>query len=164
MTCYLCNEQQQQMKDCPRRKQPGSQQTSHDANSWAQMVKRGTEKAHSVVNFGTDNVSLSSNGVARHVIELHSLSLDQETHNKQDPMTMEHHLFPPADKAVSLPVDMNKTDKIVRMDEELRLAPPDTHATCNNATKWSDLITTESDAESDHIKRKETRKIKANKR
>jgi len=131
---------------------PGSQQNSHDANSWAQMVKRGTEKAPSVVNNGTNNVSLSSNGETRHVIELHSRSLDQEAHNKWDPMTMEHHLCPPADKAVSLSDDINKTDNSVRMDEELGLAPPDTHATCTNATKWSDLITTESDADRDHEK------------
>jgi len=38
------------------------------------------------------------------------------------------------------------------MDEELLLAPPDTHGTCLNATKWSDLITTESDAKRDHEK------------
>lgn len=38
------------------------------------------------------------------------------------------------------------------MAEELLLPPPDTHATCPNATKWSDLISTESDAERDHEK------------
>ena len=65
----------------------------------------------------------------------------------------------PADKVVSLSDDINKTDSIVRM------APPDTDATRPNATKCSDLISTESDAERDHDKqRKETRKIKTNKR
>jgi len=121
------------------------------------MVKRGAEKAPSVENSGTNNVSLSSNREARHVIEFHSRSRDQEAHNKQDPMTMEHHLCPPADKAVSLSDDINKTDNIVRMDEELSLAPPDTHVTCTNATKWSDLITTESDAEHDHKKQSKKR-------
>jgi len=38
------------------------------------------------------------------------------------------------------------------MEEEQSLALPDTHATCPNATKWADLITTESDAERDHDK------------
>jgi len=150
MTCYRCSEQGHQINDCPRRKLQGSQQTSRDANSWAKMVKRGTEKAPSVINSDTNNVSLSSNGEASHVIKLHSWLPDEEAH-KQDPMTMEHHLCPPADKAVSLSDDINMTD-IVRMDGELNLAPPNTHATCPNATKWSDLIITESDAESDREK------------
>jgi len=38
------------------------------------------------------------------------------------------------------------------MDEEQRLAPPDRHATCPNATKWSERISTESDAERDYEK------------
>jgi len=43
MTCYRCNEQGHQISECPLRKVPGSQQTSHDTNSWANMVKRGIE-------------------------------------------------------------------------------------------------------------------------
>jgi len=48
--------------------------------------------------------------------------------------------------------NINKTDNIVRMEEEESSALPDTHATCPNATKGSDLITTESDAERDRDK------------
>jgi len=48
---------------------------------------------------------------------------------------------------------VNKTDNnIVRMAEELTSDPPDTQATCPNATKWSDLLTTESDTGRDHDK------------
>ena len=140
MTCYRCSEQSYPINDCPRRKGPGSQQTSHNANSWANMVKRDTDKAPSVGNNGTNNVSLFSNGEARQVIEFQSRLLDQDAHNKQDPMTVEHHLCPPADEVLSLSDDINKTDNIVRMDEEPGLTPPDTHATSPNATKWSDLI------------------------
>ena len=43
MTCYQCIEQGHQINDCQRRNVARSQQTSHDANSWANMVKRGTE-------------------------------------------------------------------------------------------------------------------------
>jgi len=138
---------------------PGSQQTSHDANSWANMVKRGTDKAPSVGSNGTKNVSLSSNEEARQVIEFHKWSLDQDAPNKQDPMTLEPPLCPPppADEVVSLSDDINKTDNIVRMDEEPRLAPPDTHATCPKVTNWSDLISTESDAECDHDKQRNKR-------
>jgi len=38
------------------------------------------------------------------------------------------------------------------MNEDLSLAPPDTQATYPNVTKWSDLISTEFDAERDHDK------------
>ena len=38
------------------------------------------------------------------------------------------------------------------MEQEQSLAPPDAHATCPKATKWADLITTESDAEREHDK------------
>jgi len=65
---------------------------------------------------------------------------------------MEHHLCPPADEVVSLCGDVNKTDDIVRMDEEPRLAPPDTHAKCPKITKCPDLISTESEAERDYYK------------
>jgi len=58
------------------------------------MVKCGAEKALSAVNIGANTVSLSSNGEARQAVELQSRSLDQEAHNKQDPMTEEHHLCP----------------------------------------------------------------------
>jgi len=71
------------------------------------MVKRSTEKSPTVVNNGTNNVSLSPNGEARQVIELQSRSHDQEAHNKQDPMTVEHHLCPPADEAVPQYDDIN---------------------------------------------------------
>jgi len=132
---------------------PGSQQTSNDGNSWANMVKRGTEKAPSVINNGTNNVTISPNVEARQVSDLPSRSFDQDVQNKQDPMTVEHHLCPPADEAdLTLSDDINKTDNIVRMEEEQSLAPPDTHATCPNAMKWADLITTESDDERDHDK------------
>jgi hypothetical protein len=67
-------------------------------------------------------------------------------------MTVEYHLCPPADEAVTLPDDITKTDNIVRVEEEQSLAPPDTHATCPNTTKWADLITTESDADRDRDK------------
>jgi len=69
MTCYRCNEQAHQIHDCPRRKFPGSQQTSNDGNSWKNMVKRGTEKAPSVINNGTNNVTISPDGETRQVSE-----------------------------------------------------------------------------------------------
>ena len=86
MKCSRCSEQGHQINDCPGRKLPGSQQTSHDGNSWANKVKRGTEKAPSDVNNGTNNIPLSSTGEAHQVIELQSRSPDQDAHEKQDPM------------------------------------------------------------------------------
>ena len=128
------------------------QEFKNDANSWANMVKRGTDKALSIVSNGINNVSIPPNGEAHQVIEPQSRSLGQEVHNKRDPMTVDYHICPPADEDVSISDDINKTENIVRMDEELSLAPPDTHATCPKATKWSDLISTESDSERDHEK------------
>ena len=69
-----------------------------------------------------------------------------------------------AGKALTLSDGINKTDNIVRMEEEQSLASPDTHATCPNGTNWADPITTESVAERDRDKREETRKIKTDKR
>ena len=53
MTFYLYNDQAHQIHDYPRRKLPGSQQTSNDGNSYAIMVKRDTEKDPSVINNDT---------------------------------------------------------------------------------------------------------------
>ena len=94
MTFYRCSEQGHQINGYQSRKIPGSQQTSYDANSWTNMVKCGTKKAQSVGNNGTNDVSLSPNGEARRVVEFQSPSLDQDAHNEQDPMTVEHQLCP----------------------------------------------------------------------
>jgi len=157
MTCYLCSEQGHQINDCPWRKLPGSQQTSHDRSSWANRIKRGTEKAPSGVNNGTNNIPLSSTGEACQVIEPQSRS--------PDPMIVEHHPCPLADVEESPSDTMNKTDNIIKMAEELISVPTDTQETCHSATKWSDLLTTESDTERDHNKQgKKREKSKQNKR
>ena len=153
MTCYRCSEQGNQINGCPQRNLPGSQQISHDENLLANRVKRGAQKAPSDVSNGKNNISLSSTGEARQVIELQSRSSDQDAHDEQDPMIVEHHLCLPADEAESPSDAVNTTDNnIIRMAEELTSAPQDIQATCPNATKWSDLITTESDTERDHEK------------
>ena len=95
MACYGCNEQGHQITGCPRSKMPESHQTSHDENSWANKVKRGTEKAPSVDNNNSNDISHSSNGDARQFIGLRARSLDEDPHNKQVPMTVEHLLCPP---------------------------------------------------------------------
>jgi len=158
MACYWCSEQGHQINDYPLRKVSESQKTSHDANSWTNTVKNGTEKAPSVGNSGTNDVSLSSNGETRQIIEFQWPSLDQGAHNKQDPMSVKHHLCTTADEVLSLSDDTNTTDNIVKLDEEPRLTPPDTHATWPNTTKWCDLISTESDDERDHNKKERNAK------
>jgi len=65
-------------------------------------------------------------------------------------MTVEQLLCPPSNELLTLSNEKNKTENIDRMNENLCLAPPDTQPTCPNVTKWSDLISTESDAERDH--------------
>ena len=67
-------------------------------------------------------------------------------------MIVEHHPCPLADVEESSSDTMNKTDNIIKMAEELISVPTDTQETCHNATKWSDLLTTESDTERDHDK------------
>jgi len=67
-------------------------------------------------------------------------------------MTVDPHLCPPANEIMTPSEETNKTENIDRMNEDLSLAPPDTQPTCPNVTKWSVLISTESDAERDHDK------------
>jgi len=152
MTCYRCNEQGHQITECPRRKTPGSHQTSQEQNSWANKVKRGIEKAPSADNNYSNDIPQSSNGEARQVIELRARSIDEDPHNKQVPMTVDPHLCPPANEIMTPSKETNKTENIDRMNEDLSPATPDTQPTCPDVTKWSDLISTESDAERDHNK------------
>jgi len=67
-------------------------------------------------------------------------------------MTVEHHLCPPEIQALTPSKEKHKTENIDRINEDLSLAPSDSQPTCPNVTKWSDLISTESDAERDHDK------------
>jgi len=48
--------------------------------------------------------------------------------------------------------EINKTENIDKKNEDRNLTPPDTQPTCPNVTKWSDLISNESDAEHDNDK------------
>jgi len=85
MTCYRCNQQGHQITECPRRKTPASHQSSQDENSWANKVKRGTEKAPTIDNNNSNDIPQSSNGEARQVIELRARSIDEDPHNKRSP-------------------------------------------------------------------------------
>jgi len=112
VTCSRGNEQGHQIHDCPRRKLPGSQQTSNDGNSRANMVKRGTEKVPSVINNGTNNVTISPNGEPRQISDLPLRSFDEDEQNKQGPMTVEY----PDRRSSDASGDINKTGNIVRME------------------------------------------------
>jgi len=56
---------------------------------WSSVIPR---KIHRSLTMTPFNVMLSSNGEARQVSDLPSRSFDQDAQNKQDPMTVEHHL------------------------------------------------------------------------
>jgi hypothetical protein len=149
-TCFRCNEQGHQISECPRRRMPGGQYTIHEGNSWANRVKHGSEKAPPDVNIGTNTIPPLANGAEHQVAEHQSRSPEQYAHDEQDPMVVEHLPCSPADEAASLPDDVNKTDNNKNaMDDEGTPALSDTQTTCPIVSKWSNLLTTDSDTEHD---------------
>ena len=80
-------------------------------------------------------------------------------------MVVEHLLCSPADEAASVPDAVNKTDNNKNaMVGDGTPALSDTQATCPKVTKWSDLLTTDSDTEHDLENRGRNEKIYATKR
>lgn len=172
MTCYRCNEQGHQISECPLRKVPGSQQTSHDTNSWANMVKRGIERAASIVNNGNDddnnnnNASLSLTKEAQ-VVRSQPCALDHDEQNEHDTISVGHHLCLLADNETPLSNDVKNLDETLSMDDELLTTPLDKQTTCPTAPTWSHLIAAEPDAGRAHEKqgkkREKSKQTKENK-
>ena len=116
------------------------------------MVKRGIQRAVSVVNNGNKNVSLSLIDEVRQDDGSQQRILEQEKQTEHDQMSVGNLTYSLADNEPPMSDDVNKSDEIFRMDEELITAPTDTQETCRTVPSWSDSITNDTDAERDHEK------------